>query len=762
MSHDVLSKQTRAGNILVVDNQASFAEDVCHKLNDKGFKAKPLSSYPELLNHIEKYPVNLILLSMGEPEDQAIELLKSIKLHPHYKNISIIAVASESQNNIEACFAHGASDYLCKPIKYPELYARVAALLQRTLTDDLSKSAAHYNAIIETSVDAIITINKQGLITSFNLAAQTLFLYEASEVMGQNVSMLMPPPYAKHHDGFLQRFERTGEKKIIGIGREVEGKKKNGNVFPMELAVSQVSYGQEQGYAGIIHDISQRVALENTLKKSVSDYRELYDNAPSAYASIRYSDGMIVRHNKAFSLMLGYDDSEINKMNVLDLYADTPDGLARAKEVLNDFRLEGKITHKNLQMKCKDKSIIWVSLSSKLILDQGGNPFESLSTITDISPLKKAKMQAEIANKAKSTFLSRMSHELRTPLNAILGFSQLQERYFEAQTSPDLEMCRENISQAGKHLLSLIDDVLDLVKIEQNKFDIPLNSLYLHTVVKESLTLIKDQAKKSAISIHYETSDLCVNSNALRLKQVLLNLLTNAIKYNREQGSVTIRAREIKDVVEISVSDTGTGIDKKDHIAVFEPFSRLRHATDNEIDGTGIGLALTKFIVEQMKGRIMLESEPGLGSSFKVFLPMGRNPKQIKKVNAAPLDFNPKPSQTILYIEDNPGSRQLLKMYLAQYPNIHLLTANSAEEGQGIAKTNKPDLVFIDINLPGIDGLTAIKQLKNKKYLSHTRFVALSANAMPNQIDQAMAAGFDAYLTKPMDMNKVIEEINKL
>lgn len=237
--------------------------------------------------------------------------------------------------------------------------------------------------------------------------------------------------------------------------------------------------------------------------------------------------------------------------------------------------------------------------------------------------LSSAKQAADEANAAKSQFLSRMSHEFRTPLNAIIGFSQIQEWEFDDSTSPKLRQSQEHILHAGKHLLTLVEDIFDIIKIEQDRVEIALEDIDLHTTIQTSLSLVQNQAQIAEIRLNYEATDLQVTANSNRLTQVMVNLLSNAIKYNHTRGSVTVTVATLPQaIVEIRVQDTGVGIDPEEAEKLFAPFSRLTYATNNEIEGTGIGLTLSKFLMERMNGSIGLEHPEQPGSIFWVRMPM--------------------------------------------------------------------------------------------------------------------------------------------
>ncbi|TQV66731.1 response regulator [Exilibacterium tricleocarpae] len=383
-----------------------------------------------------------------------------------------------------------------------------------------------------------------------------------------------------------------------------------------------------------------------------------------------------------------------------------------------------------------------------------------LSAHVRAEELAEARDKAEAANQAKTTFLSRMSHELRTPMNAILGFAQLQERKFTAQTPDASRRINRQILSAGWHLLNLIDELLDLVQIERNTLKLSVETCHLHKAVNESLNLVLAQNIKPDITVNYEEVPITVMADYTRLKQILINLLSNAIKYNRDRGSVTIHARPVEeDEVEISISDTGVGITPENRERIFEPFTRLQYAEDNEIQGTGIGLSLTKFLVEQMNGSIRIDSHIGHGTVFMVRLKRGeaiataattekKSPSRLLPLNTD--------TMTVLYVEDNPHSVELMQAIVDAMPNIALLTSATAEEGIELAKHFKPALILLDINLPNMDGISAVRVLRRDPVLQQTRIIALSADAMPTQIEEAMRAGFDQYITKPINVDQII------
>ncbi len=377
---------------------------------------------------------------------------------------------------------------------------------------------------------------------------------------------------------------------------------------------------------------------------------------------------------------------------------------------------------------------------------------------------EKATGIAEKANLAKSEFLSSMSHELRTPLSAILGFAQL----IETGTPPPTEKQKRNLDQilrAGWYLLDLINEILDLALIESGKLSLSLEPVALTEVLRDCQTLIEPQAEKQSININFIEIDTphVVHADRTRLKQILINLLSNAIKYNKYAGSVTVHCIvQPLERIRICVTDTGAGLAAEKIAQLFQPFNRLGQE-NNVVEGTGIGLVMTKRLIELMGGEIGLESTLGEGSTFWVEMHLtAQSPTE--RADTKTLSSKQEKShaaiQTLLYVEDNPANLMLIEDIIARRPNTRLLTALDGVSGIALARATQPDVILMDINLPGISGIQALKILAADPSTAHIPVIALSANAMQTDIEKGLQAGFFRYLTKPIKINEFMTTLD--
>jgi PAS domain S-box-containing protein len=509
----------------------------------------------------------------------------------------------------------------------------------------------------------------------------------------------------------------------------------------------------------------------------------------SANFSIIATDekGIIQLFNVGAERMLGYSAAEVvNKINPSDIH-DPEEVRARAQslsielatpispgfEALAFKASRGIEDSYDLTYICKDGSRFPAVVSITALRDDYDDIIGYLLIGADNSVRKQveaeltnAKAAAEKANLAKSDFLSNMSHELRSPLNAILGFAQLMESDPTPQTDTQKESTGQ-ILQAGWYLLDLINEILDLALIESGKLMLSLEPMSLDEVMLECQTMMDLQAQKFGISLKVTplAQASFVRADRTRVKQILLNLLTNAIKYNRAGGSVvvecTVRSPER---IRVSVRDTGEGLPAEKLAQLFQPFNRLGQQSGGE-EGTGIGLVMTKRLIELMGGVIGVESTVGVGSVFWVEFIRAARPTlaggvpHLSATSAESLE-QVSAAHTLLYVEDNPANLKLVEQLIARRPGMRLLSAADATRGIELARQHRPEVILMDINLPGISGIRALQLLRNDPLTRHIPVIAISANAMPHDIRKGLAAGFFRYLTKPIKVKSFMDALD--
>lgn len=376
--------------------------------------------------------------------------------------------------------------------------------------------------------------------------------------------------------------------------------------------------------------------------------------------------------------------------------------------------------------------------------------------------LRAAKDEADRANQAKSAFLSSMSHELRTPLNSILGFAQVLEIDPYMNENERHKLALWQIRKGGEHLLDLINDVLNLAQIESGRLSLSFEAINTKDIIDECISVAKTLRHTDGVSIEFQGFvGAVVNADRVRLKQVLLNLLSNAIKYNHKGGKVILASADVGRYQRISIADTGPGIAPDMHDELFKPFTRLGKESSN-IEGTGIGLTITKTLIDAMGARIGFVSAPGEGTTFWVDLPLADAAQHVVTANAAGCELDSQVHKIVgrvLYVEDNPDNIQLMETILSQVDGLQVEAAYTAEQGIAAAQSNPPNLILMDINLPGMNGLEALAELRACDKTRDIPVIAISASVMAHDVQRGLDAGFAAYLPKPLDISQVMQAV---
>lgn len=486
--------------------------------------------------------------------------------------------------------------------------------------------------------------------------------------------------------------------------------------------------------------------------------------------------GTITDVNQASVLATGVPREQLIGTDFSDYFTEPDKARTGYKKVFS----EGMLRDYPLSIRHATGSIMDVLYHAAVYKDDQGNVLGVFASARDITErkhldqllheknaeLERATAVAEKASLGKSDFLSSMSHELRTPLNAILGFAQLIE---SASPPPTLTQQRslEQILRAGWYLLELINEILDLAQIDSGKIMLSLEPVSLVEVMRDCQTMIGPQADDRAIAITCAPleSAYFIEADRTRTKQVLINLLSNAIKYNRPGGAVFVACALVApDSIRISIQDTGFGMTAEQLAQLFQPFNRLGKESGS-VEGTGIGLVVTKRLIELMGGAIGVDSTVGVGSVFWIEFKLTIAPRfNIREAEHKVLEQPPvsdgTPMRTLLCVEDNPANLQLIEQLLARRCDLRMLSAADGNIGIEFARAHQPDVILMDINLPGISGIDAMKILRADPLTAHIPIIAISANALPGDIEMCLAVGFFDYLTKPIMLDELVHTID--
>ena len=659
----------------------------------------------------------------------------------------------------------------------------------------LLKTGALQSAIFNSANFSSIATDEKGVIQIFNVGAERMLGYAAADVVNKITPADISDPQelisravalsAELATTITPGFQALVFKASRGIEDiyELTYIRQDGSRFPAVVSVTALrdDQGAIIGYLLIGTDNSARKQVEAEQMKLDQRLRDQQFYTRSLIESnidaIMTTDpaGIITDVNKQMEALTGCTRDELIGAPFKNYFTDPGRAEAGIKQVLR----AKKITNYELTACSRDGKTTVVSFNATTFYDRDRKLRGVFAAARDVTErkrldqaleeqnveLKRARAAAEKANLAKSAFLSSMSHELRSPLNAILGFAQLINSDSPPPT-PSQTASIDQILHAGWYLLELINEILDLAQIESGKLALSLEPTSLAEVMLECQAMIEPQGQKRGIKMTFPQFDLpCfVDADRTRLKQVLINLLSNAIKYNQPNGTVVVGVDRARERTRVSVKDTGAGLPPDMLQQLFQPFNRLGQERNSE-EGTGIGLVMSKRLVELMGGEIGVESTVGSGSVFWFELNSAAAP-QLAADRAEPAA---KPQaqvrqgaqlRTLLCVEDNPANLMLIEQLVARRPDLCLLSARDGDLGIQLARANQPEVILMDINLPGISGIEALRILREDPATAHIPVVALSANAMPRDIEKGLEAGFFRYLTKPIRVNEFMQTLD--
>ncbi len=626
-----------------------------------------------------------------------------------------------------------------------------------------------FKLLLDAAPDAVVVVGERGLISLVNLQTERLFGYARAELVGQPIEILIPQRFHGAHVGHRSRFASAPTVRPMGSGRELFGLKRDGTEFPIEISLSPIHSAQGQLTSAAIRDISDRKEGEVKVRRIQGHLLSAVESVQGGFAIFDAEDRLILCNSTVRALLGEKLEGEIvgktfEELVERNLAAGTFDlGDLPAAELRSRLLAYHRAPSGPFDVRSS-------SGRSLRLVDRRTQEGGTVLTIWDVSDevvheeeLRGARATAEAASSAKSEFLASMSHELRTPLNAILGFAQLLQR---DKKEPLSERHRERIDhvlKGGEHLLRLIDDVLDLSRIEAGRVLVSPEPVDLALVFPEVKTTLDPMAARADIELSTAPLDAslpAVVADRTRLKQILMNYGSNAIKYGRKKGTVVFKTSTRGDWVRISVIDDGMGIAEDKQDKIFQPFHRAGQETGS-IEGTGIGLAITRRLAELMGGTTGFQSTEGEGSTFWIDLPIHRHAGSVPDAKGTPLASGSRlmgvagPRFSIVYIEDNPSNIAFMEDLLSDFERVDLATAPTAEIGLELVRARKPNVVIMDINLPGMSGFEATRQLREWPETRQIPVIALSAAAMVRDEARVREAGFYKYLTKPVKVDEL-------
>ena len=642
--------------------------------------------------------------------------------------------------------------------------------LRRTQVE-LDLTRARYFDLYDQAPVGYFTLSDSETILEANLTAATLLGVQAKALVGSPIQDFIYPADQDIYYRHRQALAETGQPQTCELRMKQSDKPP---FWALLMATRAQTAAGEVVHRVVLTNIEERILIQHRLRISDSALKAITQGMLIVTPQL-----VVVEANPAFLAMTGYTEAEVVGQKCT-IFNGPQTGNSTLRRFVDAITRERKFSGETFNYR-KDGTGFWNELSVSPVYDAQGKLSHFISINTDISArknmdqalqrkneeLQTATNVAVKANSAKSEFLSNMSHDLRSPLNAIVGFAQL----LETGTPPPTTLQKRNIDRilaGGWYLLKLINEILDLAQIESGKQTLTLQATPLAPLMLECQHLTESKAQSLGVRLQFPllNQPSAVVADPIRLKQVLVNLLSNAIKYNRPGGSVTVAVTpQLNGELRISVRDTGPGLTTAELAQLFIPFNRLGQET-GMTEGTGIGLVVTKKLADLMGGTIGVESTPGVGSEFWVQFKaapdpsvMGLRPSLTQPADP-PLVASPNAPSSVLYIEDSPANIDLVTQILARRSNMALHLAPDGPQGIAMARKFQPQVILMDINLPGMSGLEALRILRQGASTKHIPIVAVSANAMPQDIVNGLADGFFRYLTKPFQLDEFWNVLN--
>ena len=630
-----------------------------------------------------------------------------------------------------------------------------------------------FRELVDAAPDGLIVCDASGTILLVNAEASRMFGYGSDELVGKKVDVLVPAGVRPHHGSYVTGYTSAPRLRPMGSGLDLKGSRKDGSEFPVEISLAPIQTDGGLMVTAGIRDITERRRLEEDKRRANAYLTSAVDAVQDAFALFDEQDRVVMVNSagrQLFGSHLGTSIVGQPFTKVID-HALGAGAFDFSNETRDNLRSRWLAYHAAPAgtLEVRTGTGRYLRVTERKTAEQG-----TVAMVTDVtddiqraSELGAAREAAEAASAAKSEFLSSMSHELRTPLNSILGFAQLLERDRKNPLDPRQVERLQYVLRGGEHLLKLIDDVLDLAKIEAGGISISAESVELADLLPEVVHTLEPMAARAQIQIATELPPGAppVTADRTRLAQVLMNFGSNGIKYGRQGGRLLFRVTQTARSLRITVVDNGIGIPENKRGKLFEPFQRAGQES-GPIEGTGIGLTISKRLAEMMDGTVGFTSTDGIGSEFWIEVPIHR-----RAADAAP---RPEPGERrpgkdtggarhlVVYVEDNPSNIAFMKDVLEDVAGVELLTAPTAEIGLELIRARLPRLVIMDINLPGMSGFDAVNRLHEWPETRRIPVIGLSAAALAKDTLRAKDAGFYRYLTKPVKVAELMSTLEEL
>ncbi len=632
-------------------------------------------------------------------------------------------------------------------------------------------------ALLEAAPDALVCVEPSGRIAQLNERVGALFGYERDELLGAEVELLLPEALRSDHVRHRADFNTHPRVRSMGSGLALVARHRDGSEIPVEVSLVPWLAGEPGWVIAAIRDVTKERALEAASLESEARLRQIAESVDLVFMLLQLEPLTYLYVSPKAQGLLGSGRLDTHEAQVTHAMSMVhPDDRAAVEQNFLVDTYRGLPAQSEHRLLTHDGQVVWVHVVATPVQVPDGPPQRTVITMEDVTArmlvaeaLREAEAAARAANDSKNHFLSRMSHELRTPLNAVLGFGQLLSRQLAGTEHAEAV---SYVLTGGQHLLELINDVLDISRIESGEMSLSLEPIHLAALVDETLQLMAPLATAGNVTLLPAAGapEVLVLADRQRVRQILLNVLSNAIKYNKDGGHVWVSWVLDADVVRLSVRDEGPGIAPELHRRLFQPFDRLG-AESTQIEGAGIGLALTRSLAELMGGTLGVSSTLGHGATFTVALPARAGAPELKAPPPAASITRPDAGDggsthtgtaTLLYVEDNEPNVQVVEHLLALRPGWRLLHAPLGRLGVELAQTHHPDLVLLDLHLPDQFGGEVLLALKRRDDTRDIPVVVLSADASPGLATRLVHAGADRFITKPLDVEVVLALLDEV